>query len=147
MLSSFSQLLWGEEEEGCRPAPTTSLECGAEEGDWVVVGRVEHFPGTLAITTYPPLALDPGSPALSSRASSPAPAQQESEPAYRPTRPTVPPSRRRPAPPGRQSSDRRGWNKKSLKRGNRTGAGGRQAGKIKTFQLRAAGAKRNLKQC
>ena len=146
MLSSFSQLLWGEEEEGCRSAPTTSLECGAEEDDWVVVGRVEHFPGTLAITSYPPLALEPASPAHSSRASSPAPAKQESEPAGRPTRPPVPPSRRS-APGDRQSSDRRGWNKKWLKRGNRAGTGGRPAGKFNTFQLRAAGAKRNLKQC
>jgi len=52
MLTSLTTIIWGvsSDDQTTPPPPTTTLmhsDHSLDEGDWVVVGRVAQFPGTL----------------------------------------------------------------------------------------------------
>ena len=71
MWSSLSSIIWGESShDQATPAPPTTTidwrDDSHDEDDWMVVGRVAQFPGTLAGTfPLPPPSTRSGSPSSS----------------------------------------------------------------------------------
>eukprot|EP00092_Neocalanus_flemingeri_P040479 GFUD01044083.1.p2 GENE.GFUD01044083.1~~GFUD01044083.1.p2 ORF type:complete len:174 (-),score=64.56 GFUD01044083.1:439-960(-) len=173
MLSSISSILWGESSDQDTPAPpTTTLhwtENSPDEDDWVVVGRVAHFPGTLA-GTFP---LPPRSRSTSSTPSAVCPAHEGVEDANespevvehaavnmntgrvqtgRAVAKILGQAEQRQVQSARLARQRyrgRVENRKMMRRSNKTAmACGRQGrGGRMDWQIKMAGGCRNLKQC
>jgi hypothetical protein len=161
MLSSISSIIWGVsslDQDGPSP-PTTTIHMrgdSLDEDDWVVVGRIAQFPGTLVGTfplpeSYTPMMI---SPAMSedgdveekrSEPSDTASVIQNTKRAPR-SRPTARMLRRmevkdlKSAQLARQRSLGKSSSRKMLKRSNKAALCGRRAGQSKMVQ-------RNLKQC
>ena len=167
MLYSLSSFVWGEssfEQDGPLP-PTTTLhrrDDSLDEEDWVVVGRVAQFPGTLAGNLALP---ESSTPMLVSPAMSEFDATEEEIVDNEEVTPIVLTQEQAPAPRcmakmirrtqekqlrsaqlARQKYFGKSSSKKILKRSNMT-AGRSNKSERKSFQIKMAGAHRNLKQC
>ena len=161
MLSSITSVIWGgssSDQDGPSP-PTTTIHMrddSLDEDDWVVVGRIAQFPGTLAGTFPLPESDMPMmvSPALSeigdveeeiSEPEEVAPITLTTKRAQR-SRPTARMLRRmevkdlKSVQQARQRSLGKSSSRKMLKRSNKAALCGRRPGQIKMVQ-------RNIKQC
>merc|ERR1711936_199942 len=160
MMSSLSSIIWGNSsDDQATPAPPTTTvvesEDSLDEEDWVVVGRVAQFPGTLC-GAFPLLVLDSNSYTTAAsevaddvikdmtEAMEPAIVQAvQNESARMINKDDI--KMLNSALIVRERYMRKTCSRKMMKRSNKTtmnGKSGRQS-----FNFRIAGACRNLKQC
>lgn len=171
MLSSLSSIIWGvsSHDEDTPSPPTTTIhwrEDSLDEDDWVVLGRVSQFPGTLSGTFPLPESDTPMlvSPAISevgedvveerSDISEAVPVNlttnrtQTTKPLAKILRKTEE-KHLKSAQLARQRYFGKSSSRKMLKRSNKAAMASGRSNKVgrKTFLMKMGGVHRNLKQC